>query len=80
MASKFDVAKHVLVPKHVKLSDREQKELFQRFEINPRDLPRINITDPAIEGLKVKEGDIIKIIRSSPTSGEAPYYRRVVKG
>jgi DNA-directed RNA polymerase subunit H len=78
MAKELDVSKHVLVPKHVKLSEKEKKELFEQYVADLRDLPRIFKTDPAILGLDVKEGDIIKIIRTSPTAGEAVFYRRVV--
>ena len=35
--------------------------------------------DPAILGLGVKPGDMIKITRSSPTAGESLYYRYVVE-
>jgi DNA-directed RNA polymerase subunit H len=79
MAEKFDVTKHILVAKHSKLGEKERKELFQKFAADLRNLPRILSTDPAIEGLDVKEGDVIKILRKSETAGETVYYRRVVK-
>lgn len=78
MAKDLDVSKHVLVPKHVKLNEKEKKELFEKYVADLRDLPRVYKDDPAIEGLDVKEGDIIKILRRSPTAGEAAFYRRVV--
>jgi DNA-directed RNA polymerase subunit H len=78
MGKEFDVSKHVLVPKHVKLSEKEKKDLFDRYVADLRDLPRVYKDDPAIQGLDAKEGDIIKISRKSPTAGEAVFYRRVV--
>ncbi|MEM4254631.1 MAG: DNA-directed RNA polymerase subunit H [Candidatus Woesearchaeota archaeon] len=78
MPKEYDVTKHVLVPKHSKLSDKEKKELFEKYVADLRDLPRIFKDDPAIEGLDAEEGDIIKIVRKSPTAGEAVFYRRVV--
>ena len=78
MAKDFDVSKHVLVPKHVKLNDKEKKELFEKYVADLRDLPRVYNDDPAIQKLGVKEGDVIKITRKSPTAGEALFYRRVV--
>ena len=78
MAKEFDISKHVLVPKHVKLSEKEKKELFEKYVAELRDLPRILKTDPAIKHISVKEGDIIKIFRKSPTAGEIVFYRRVV--
>lgn len=77
MAEKFDVTKHVLVPKHTKISEKERKELFEKFDIDESNLPRIKRSDPAIAHLDVKEGDIVKVIRVSDTAGEVPFYRRV---
>jgi len=78
MAAKFEVAKHVLVPKHTKVSEKEKKELLEKYAIDLENLPRIQPTDAAIQHLDVKEGDIIKIERASPTAGETVFYRRVV--
>jgi DNA-directed RNA polymerase subunit H len=69
-----DITKHVLVPEHSKLPDKDP--LAQIY--NAKDLPRIMITDPAIRHLKPKEGDIIKIVRKSKTAGESIFLRRVV--
>lgn len=76
--AKYDVSKHVLVPKHTKVSEKEKKELFEKYALDLENLPRIYKSDPAILTLDVKEGDIIKIVRKSPTTGEATFYRRVV--
>lgn len=73
-----DVTKHALVPKHAKISDKEKKELYEKYSVQLRDLPKILITDPAIQHLDAKEGDVIKISRDSPTAGNTTYYRRVV--
>jgi DNA-directed RNA polymerase subunit H len=78
MAKEYDVTKHALVPKHSKLSEKEKKELFEKYVADLRDLPRIYKDDPAIEGLDAKEGDVIKISRKSLTAGDAVFYRRVV--
>ncbi len=69
--------KHILVPEHKKISEREKQELLKKYNITIKELPRILISDPAIAHLDVKPGDIIKIIRKSPTSGESIYYRVV---
>jgi DNA-directed RNA polymerase subunit H len=39
----------------------------------------IFVNDPAIIGLGVKPGDMIKITRKSATAGESIYYRYVVE-
>ncbi len=75
--TKFEVAKHELVPKHSKLSEKETKELFEKYSIELLNLPRIFKNDPAIQELDIKEGDIVKISRKSPTAGETVFYRRV---
>ena len=78
LMAKFEVTKHVLVPKHTKLSEKERKEIFEKYAIDLENLPRIFKNDPAILHLDVKDGDVIKIIRKSPTAGETMFYRRVV--
>ncbi len=69
---------HILVPQHLKLSDKEKKELFEKHSITQLQLPKILNTDPAIAHLDVKEGDVIKIIRNSQTAGKSAFYRGVV--
>lgn len=74
------MAKHLLVPQHAKLPDKEKAEVLKKYNIKINDLPKIFLSDPAIAELDVKEGDVIKITRKSPTSGEAVYYRGVTSG
>jgi len=75
---KFDSKKHSLVPKHTKISEREKEEIYKRYKLSSdRLLPGILKTDPAIASLNVKDGDVIKVIRESPTAGEAIFYRVV---
>ena len=71
------LTKHVLVPKHVKISEREKEELFKRFNITLKELPRILKSDPAIASLDIKPNDVVKIIRKSQTAGESIFYRGV---
>lgn len=76
-AKKYDIGKHVLVPKHAKLSEKDKQALLERYGITVKGLPRIRSDDPAIAALDVKTGDVIKIVRKSPTAGEAIFYRGV---
>jgi len=78
MAQKFDVTKHALVPKHSVVSEKEKKELTGKYHLSGNELPRILKTDPAIQHLKAKDGDVVKIVRKSMTAGETVFYRRVV--
>ncbi|MFP4119214.1 MAG: DNA-directed RNA polymerase subunit H, partial [Candidatus Woesearchaeota archaeon] len=69
--------RHVLVPKHEKISDTEKKKLMERYNITVKELPKIPKSDPALVGMDVQQGDVIKIIRNSPTAGETIFYRGV---
>ena len=77
MKKKFKIDKHILIPKHVKLGEKEKEKLLEQYNVSLKELPRILKTDPAIASLNAKPGDIIKIIRQSPTAGEAIFYRVV---
>lgn len=70
----IDISSHILVPKHIKLGEKEVKELENRIG-DLRLLPKIRIDDPAIAKLKAKPGDVIKILRPDEP---VPYYRIVV--
>jgi len=78
----FDVSKHILVPKHTKITKKEQQELFEKYKISHAELLKIHKDDPAIAHLSVEEGDVIKIERlgdiQSPVAGEYIFYRGVI--
>ncbi len=73
------ISKHVLVPLHEVLTEREAKEVLKRFHTDKEKLPKIRVDDPALRGMNVKKGDIIKITRRSPVSGKAISYRVVIE-
>lgn len=75
---KIVIKKHILIPKHIKLSETEKKELFEKYHISLKELPKISKDDPALDSLNVKSGDVIKIIRNSSTAGECIFYRGVI--
>jgi len=77
--NKFNVNQHILVPKHTKATDKEKKELLEKYRITLKELPRISIKDPAIKDMGLAINDIIKIDRPSPTAERTVYYRRVVR-
>ncbi|MEM2272751.1 MAG: DNA-directed RNA polymerase subunit H [Candidatus Bathyarchaeia archaeon] len=76
----FNIFKHYLVPRHEILSPEERQALLEKYRVEPYKLPRIKASDPAIRLIGAKPGDIVKIIRRSPTAGESVYYRYVVEG
>ncbi len=75
---KPEIAKHVLVPKHTKLSEKQAKEVLVQYNVTVAELPQIRKKDPAIKKLGCKAGDIIEIERKSQTAGKALFYRVVV--
>lgn len=78
MAKTVGITKHVLVPKHMLMSETEKKRITDELKLTGKELPKILKTDPAILDLKAKDGDVIKITRQSPTAGEISFYRRVI--
>jgi DNA-directed RNA polymerase subunit H len=73
------VPDHVYVPKHEIMTKKEAEEILKKYNCKPTELPLIFVNDPAIMGLGVKPGDMIKITRKSPTAGQSNYYRYVVE-
>ena len=73
------VPNHAYVPKHEIMTKKEAEEVLQEYNCNATELPLIFVNDPAIVGLGVKPGDMIKITRKSATAGDSFYYRYVVE-
>ena len=73
------VPDHVYVPKHEIMTKKDAEEVLKKYNCIPTELPLIFVNDPAILGLGVKPGDLIKITRKSATAGESIYYRYVVE-
>ncbi|ACB40877.1 DNA-directed RNA polymerase subunit H [Pyrobaculum neutrophilum] len=64
----------------VVLSKEEARELLRRLRLRPWQLPWIRSSDPLVQSIGAKPGDVIKIVRESPTAGESVIYRLVVPG
>ena len=79
LEKKFDILKHELVPEHVILEEKEKKELLEKLKITTINLPKTLTNDPVVKTIGAKEGDVLKIIRKSPSAGTSIYYRTVVK-
>ena len=76
----FNLTHHELVPKHIILSDEEKKKVFEKYNVNesqPTQFPKILITDPVAKYYGAKRGQMFKILRKSPFTGESTYYRIV---
>lgn len=72
-----NILHHNLIPKHIKLLEQEKKDLLALYNISITQLPKITISDPVLKDLKPQIGDIIKIIRDSPTAAQTIFYRVV---
>ena len=82
--AELDIRSHTLVPEHILLSEEEKQSVLEKFQITIDNLPKILITDAVIRLMgtpeePAKPGDIVKIIRNSPTAGTAIAYRVVVQ-
>lgn len=75
----FDITKHQLVPKHTILSEKEKKEVLEKYGVDETQLPKILNTDPVVVAIGAKPGQLLKIIRKSPTAKESIVYRIVVE-
>jgi DNA-directed RNA polymerase subunit H len=78
MKNKVNILEHELVPRHEIVPPEEAVELLKKLGIEPWQLPWISADDPAVKAIGAKPGDIIRIIRKSPTAGEFVAYRYVV--
>jgi DNA-directed RNA polymerase subunit H len=75
---KIRLQDHILVPKHEVLSKKEAEEVLKILGVKPEQLPKIRADDPIAKEIGAKVGDIVRIIRESPTAGTSIAYRLVI--
>ncbi|MBN1323374.1 MAG: DNA-directed RNA polymerase subunit H [Methanotrichaceae archaeon] len=75
---KFSVLDHELVPPHILLSPEEAEEVLHKFNVQAPQLPKVHVNDPVAKEIGSKVGDVIKVIRHSPTAKESVFYRLVI--
>ena len=68
----FNISKHSLVPKHEKINF---DDISKYLNNDKSKLPIISIIDPMSRYLGLKQGDVVKITRNSPSSGEYYIFR-----
>lgn len=76
----FDIFRHELVPRHEIVPVDEAVKILKTLGVRPEQLPWIRASDPAARAIGAKPGDIIRIVRKSPTAGEIIVYRYVIAG
>ena len=72
-----DIITNHYQPKFELLSPSEMEKVKQEYNATDYSIEKIMRSDPITKYFALKKGDIIRIIRPSPTSGEAIAYRIV---
>ncbi|KAK4564671.1 hypothetical protein RGQ29_006665 [Quercus rubra] len=73
-----NITEHVLVPKHVVLTNDEKKEMLKKYGLKDLQLPQILVRDPVAKYYGLRRGQVVKIIRESMTADEYETYRLAV--
>lgn len=73
----FNITHHEIVPRHIILTEEESKKVLEDYQSTKSQLPKLLSTDPVAKYYGMKSGDICRIIRHSPMTGESIYYRMV---
>jgi len=76
----FNIYEHVLVPKHEIITNEERQKVLGEYRVQPFQLPRLKVSDPAAKAIGAKPGDVVKVTRESPSAGRYVSYRYVVEG
>jgi len=76
----FNIFDHEFVPKHEILTPEEREKILAKYRVKPHQLPRIKASDPAAKAIGARPGDMVRVIRESPTAGKYIAYRYVVEG
>ena len=71
----FNITNHEIVPKHILLTHEEVDMILKQYQTTRAQLPKLLTTDPVAKYYGMKAGDVCKIIRQSPMTGESYYYR-----
>lgn len=78
LLNKEAILEHELVPKHEILQKEDADNVLKSLGITADKLPKITDSDPVVKAIGAKRGNVLKILRKSPTAGETIYYRVVV--
>jgi len=72
----FNILKHVLVPTHRVMNEKETLEIMKKYNIMDRtQFPEISRFDPVARVIGLRPGQVCHIIRPSKTAIETNYYR-----
>ena len=72
----FNILTNALVPKHRVMSEEEKMEIIKKYYVtNVKQFPEISRFDAVAQAIGARPGDLVEIIRPSPTAVTAKYYR-----
>jgi DNA-directed RNA polymerase subunit H (RpoH/RPB5) len=71
----INIVNHRDVPHHEVIDENDKKELLVKYNIKPENLPVILRDDAMARYLGLRPGEIVRILRPSPTSGTYVSYR-----
>ena len=75
----FNILKHILVPEHRVMSEKEVKEVLIKYNImSIAQLPDISRFDPVARAIGLRPGQVCHITRPSKTAITADYYRACI--
>jgi DNA-directed RNA polymerase subunit H len=82
----LNVLEHVMVPEHHLVPEKDEEKVLKEHNVRKDNLPKIRKSDPCIKvleeyyGDEIKEGRLIRIVRSNSVAGVSVTYRIVVRG
>tara|TARA_B110000977_G_scaffold193152_1_gene267717 strand:+ start:3880 stop:4374 length:495 start_codon:yes stop_codon:yes gene_type:complete len=74
----YNITKHMLVPKHIVMTNSEKKELLKTYNITDKQIPKILVSDPVSRYFNTKPGDLFKIVRNSNVTHKSVGFRIVI--
>ena len=74
----YNITEHELVPKHTLLNSEEKQQILETLRCSDYQLPHMLINDPISRYYGLQCGQVVKIERSSETSGKYTAYRIVM--
>lgn len=72
-----DIISHSIQPKFELLTPKEMEKVKSEYNVTDYTIIKLVRSDPVAKYFALKKGDIIRVIRPSPTSGESVVYRIV---
>jgi DNA-directed RNA polymerase subunit H (RpoH/RPB5) len=72
----FNILRHDMVPDHTVLSEEDKNAVTKKYYItHESQFPEISRFDPVAQAIGLRPGQLVEIIRASPTAITTKYYR-----